>query len=82
LKGKGQVLSRAEEIALKYVLAIPVTGDGYFGWKDYKDFCHDDFSKQYYIKLLNALAELEILIVREHKKAKFFRLNIQKWDLF
>jgi len=82
LKGKGQVLNRAEEIALKYVLAIPVTGEGYFGWKDYKDFSHDDFSKQYYIKLLNALAELEILIVREYKKAKFFRLNIQKWDLF
>ncbi|MDA3931107.1 MAG: Fic family protein [Tenericutes bacterium] len=82
LKGNGQVLNRAIEIALKYVLAIPVTGDGYFGWKDYKEFSHDDFSKQYYLKLLNALAKLEILIVREHKKAKLFRLNIDKWDLF
>lgn len=81
LKGKGQVLNRAEEIALKYILAIPATGDNYFDWKDYKNFTHDNFSKQYYLKLLNVLAELEILIVREHKKAKLFRLNIDKWDL-
>jgi hypothetical protein len=81
LKGNGQGLSRATEIALKYVLALPVTGDGYFDWKAYKDFSHDDFSKQYYLRLLNALAEQGILIVREHKRAKLFRLNIDKWDL-
>lgn len=81
LKGNGQGLSRATEMALKYVLALPVTGDGYFDWKTFKDFSHDDFSKQYYLKLLNALAELGILIVREHKKAKLFRINIGKWDL-
>lgn len=81
LKGNGQVLNRSIEIALKYVLAIPMTGDGYFDWKDYKEFSHDDFSKQYYLKLLNSLAELEILIVKEHKKTKLFRLNIDEWDL-
>lgn len=81
LKGNGQSLSRATEIALKYVLALPFIGDGYFDWKAYKDFSHDDFSKQYYLRLLNALAELGILIVQEHKKAKIFRLNIDKWGL-
>jgi hypothetical protein len=81
LKGKGFTLNRASEIALKYVLAIPVTEDGYFDWKDYRDFTNDDFSKQYYLKLLNFLAEMEILIFKEHKKAKLFRLNSKKWDL-
>jgi len=81
LKGKGYTLNRASEIALKYVLAIPVTEDGYFDWKDYRDFSHDEFSKQYYLKLLNTLAELEILTVKEHKKAKLFKLNSEKWDL-
>jgi len=80
LKGKGHALSRSSEIALKYVLAIPVTEDGYFDWKDFRDFSHDDFTKQYYLKLLNALAKLEILTVTEHKKAKLFRLNKEKWD--
>jgi Fic family protein len=81
LKGKGFTLNRASEIALKYVLAIPVTEDGYFDWKDYRDFTNDEFSKQYYLKLLNFLAEMEILIFKEHKKAKLFRLNSKKWDL-
>ena len=81
LKGKGFTLNRASEIALKYVLAIPVTEDGYFDWKDYRDFTNDDFSKQYYLKLLNFLVEMEILTFKEHKKAKLFRLNSKKWDL-
>lgn len=81
LKGKGYALNRASEIALKYVLAIPVTEDGYFDWKDYRDFSHDDFTKQYYLKLLNTLAGLEILTVKEHKKVKLFRLNSKRWDL-
>lgn len=81
LKGKGYALTRASEIALKYVLAIPVTEDGYFDWKDYRDFSHDDFTKQYYLKLLNTLVDLEILTVKEHKKAKLFRLDSDKWDL-
>ncbi|HAQ56693.1 MAG TPA: hypothetical protein DCR44_04775 [Acholeplasmatales bacterium] len=81
LKGNGQGLNRAIEIALKYVLAIPVTGDGFFDWKDYRDFSHEEFSKQYYLRLLNALAELAILVVKEHKNAHFYRLNSGKWDL-
>jgi len=82
LRGNGQVLNRSIEIALKYVLAIPAIGDEYFDWKDYKEFSHDDFSKQYYLKLLNSLADLEILIYKEHKKAKLFRLNTDEWNLF
>jgi Fic family protein len=81
LKGKGILLSRSLEIALKQVLAMPVTGDGYFDWKDYKDFSHDDFTKQYYLKLLNALAGYGILSVKEHKKAKLYKLNREQWDL-
>jgi len=81
LKGDGKILSRATEIALKYVLAIKTAGDGYFDWKDYRDFSYDDFSKQYYLKLLNSLADLEILVTREHKNVKLFKLNTSKWDL-
>ena len=47
----GQLLNRSHEIALKYVLAIPVTGDGYFDWKDYNHFSQDDFSKAYYVRV-------------------------------
>lgn len=82
LKGKGETLNRAIEVALKYVLAIPTTENGYFDWKDYKDFSHDDFSKQYYLKLLNILTEMKILIVKEHKKTKLFKLDVDKWGLF
>lgn len=81
LKGKGLLLTRALEVALKYVLAIPVTGDGFFDWKDYKDFSHDSFSKQYYLRLLNDLVELQILKVIEHKKSYFYQLNADCWDL-
>jgi Fic family protein len=81
LKGKGQLLTRALEIALKYVLAIPVTGEGFFDWKDYKDFSHDSFSKQYYLRLLNDLTELQILKVIEHKKSNLYQLNADLWDL-
>ncbi len=81
LKGKGERLNRALEIALKYVLAIPVTGAGFFDWKDYKDFSHDSFSKQYYLRLLNDLTELQILKVIEHKKTNLYQLNADFWDL-
>jgi Fic family protein len=81
LKGKGMILSRALEIALKNVLAIPVTGEGFFDWKDYKDFSHDSFSKQYYLRLLNDLTELQILKVVEHKKSNLYQLNADLWDL-
>jgi hypothetical protein len=81
LKGKGMLISRALEIALKYVLAIPVTGEGFFDWKDYKDFSHDSFSKQYYLRLLNDLTELQILKVIEHKKSNLYQLNADLWDL-
>lgn len=81
LKGKGMLISRALEIALKYVLAIPVVGEGFFDWKDYKDFSHDSFSKQYYLRLLNDLTELQILKVTEHKKSNLYQLNADLWDL-
>lgn len=81
LKGKGLLLTRALEIALKYVLAIPITGEGFFDWKDYKDFSHDSFSKQYYLRLLNDLTELKILKVVEHKKSNLYQLNADLWDL-
>lgn len=81
LKGKGRFINRSIEIALKYVLAMPVIGDGFFDWRDFKEFSHDEFSKQYYLKLLNALVSLEILTVREYKKAYLYKLNGDYWDL-
>ncbi len=82
LKGDGNLINRATEVALKYVLALPGSGEGYFNWKDYKDSTHEEFSKQYCLRLLNELADLEILTVKEYKKAKLYRLNTDKLDLF
>lgn len=79
LKGKGVILKRASELALKYVLLLQ--SEKYFDWKDYKDVTHDDFSKQYYLKLLNTLVDYNILTTKEHKKVKLFKLNIKAWDL-
>lgn len=82
LKGDGNLINRATEVALKYVLALPGSDEGYFNWKDYKDSTHEEFSKQYCLRLLNELADLEILTVKEYKKAKLYRLNTDKLDLF
>ncbi len=81
LKGDGNILNRSTEIALKYVLALPVVGEGYFDWKEYNRFSHDDFSKTQYLKLLNTLADADVLLVKEKKKAKLFKLNKDKWNL-
>jgi Fic family protein len=81
LKTRGEILNRSTEIALKYVLSLPTSASGYFDWKDYKDFSHDDFSKQRHLVLLNTLAELHILHSKEVKKAKLFKLNQEDWDL-
>ncbi len=75
LKGNGIAINRSTELALKYVLAMPVVGDGYFDWKNYRDFTHDDFSKTQYLKLLNSLVDIEILDTKEVRKAKLFKLK-------
>lgn len=82
LKGNGQIPTRSLELALKYVLAITTRGEGYFDWKDFKIVSYDDFSKQYYLRLLNALVSLNILIVKEHKKSKLFKLDTERWKLY
>lgn len=80
LKEQGVIVNRSNEIALKNVLSVS-SHDKYFDWKDYRDYTVDDFSKQYYLKLLNKLVELEILSTKEYKKTKLFKLNASKWDL-
>ena len=81
LKGQGIILNRAIELALKNVLSLPTSKDEYFDWRDYKNFTNDDFSKQYYFKLLNELENINILITKDHKNAKLFKLNTKDWDL-
>jgi Fic family protein len=75
LKGDGYVINRSTELALKYVIAMPVVGDGYFDWKNYRDFTNDDFSKTQYLKLLNSLVDFQVLDTKEVKKAKLFKLK-------
>lgn len=75
LKGDGIAINRSTELPLKYVLAMPVVGDGYFDWKNYRDFTHDDFSKTQYLKLLNSLTDIKILDTKEYKKTKLFKLK-------
>ena len=81
LKGRGVFLNRSTELVLKNVLSLPRLNDEYFDWRDYINFTNDDFTKQYYFKLLNELEELNILLTKEHKNAKLFKLNTKEWDL-
>ena len=81
LKGNGNVLSRSFQIALKNVLSIPKVGDGYFDWKSYHNFTSDNFSKVYFLNLLNGLVDLKILTVKKQKNVKLYKLNSKKWDL-
>lgn len=76
LKGRGVFLNRSTELVLKNVLSLPRLNDEYFDWRDYRNF-----TKQYYFKLLNELEELNILVTKEHKNAKLFKLNTKEWDL-
>ncbi len=80
LKGNGITINGSTSVALKYVLALPKIGEGYFDWKDYKNFSHDDFSKVQYLKLLNTLVEMGVLTTKEHKKTKLFKLNDDKLE--
>jgi len=79
---KGIEMPRSNEIALKHILIIHFTKNGYFNWKDYKEFSNDNFSKQYYLRLLNELEKIKILTSSENKKVKLFKLNLEKIDLF
>ncbi len=81
LKGNGNKVNRSTAVALKYVLVLPVDGEGYFSWKDYKNFTPDDFSKVQYLNLLNELTYLKVLKAKEKKNTKLFILNKSKWDL-
>ncbi len=82
LKSSGELLTRASEVALKYVLAISPQGEGYFDWKEYRDFTNGTFSKQYYLRLLNNLVAVNVLVVKDHKKANLYRLNIVELERF
>lgn len=82
LKSKDLLLNRSLELALKYVLVTFFSQKGYFSWKDYKNFSHDNFTKQYYIRLLNDLVDVGILEIIVHKNANFYKLKADNWDLF
>ena len=81
LKGRGKLLNRSTEIALKNVLTMPKIGDGYFDWKDYREFSGDEFSKVQFLKLLNTLVQVGVLKDKEQKKVKLFLLNRNKWSI-
>ncbi|MFA5007129.1 MAG: Fic family protein [Candidatus Izemoplasmatales bacterium] len=80
IKSAGKQLRRSEEIALKHVLAMPGT-EGYFDWKDFRDFAGESYSKVHCLNLLNALLDLRILSAVDRKKAKLFRLERDAWWL-
>lgn len=82
LKGEGHVLSRSLELALKYVLAIPVVKEGYFSWKDFMNSTNENYSKQYYLRLLNNLVEINVLEVKEHKNTNLYRLKRKRLNLY
>lgn len=74
-KNKGVILQRSTENAIKAVLGLSSLDNNYFSWKDYNSFTNDQFTKQYCLRLLNSLVELEILETSEDKKVKLFKLN-------
>jgi len=74
-KNKGVILPRSIENAIKVVLNLSSVDNNYFSWKDYHHFTNNEFTKQYYLKLLNNLVDLKILETKDDKKIKLFKLN-------
>lgn len=80
LKNEGIVLSRTQEIALKDILTISVSGR-YFNWRDFSQVSSEKYTKQYYFKILNSLVKDKVLTVKENKNANLYQLIFKKWNL-
>jgi len=46
------------------------------------DFTNGTFSKQHYLRLLNNLVTVNVLLVKDHKKVNLYKLNIVEFERF
>ena len=81
LLGNGEAISKGIQNTLKTVLIMYSIKDDYFDWKKYKLHSSDNFSKVQYLKNLNKLLDLNILIVKKQKKVNLYKLNSKMWNI-
>lgn len=66
-------MSKSEINVLKSIL-LYVKNDEYFTWDDVYAYDKGQFSKQYYLRLLNSLVDKNILIVTQKSKSNYYQI--------
>lgn len=80
LQGKGEVISRGIQRTIKNILVMYSIKDEYFDWKKYRSYTPNDYSKVQYLKNLNILVKLKILMIIQQKKVNLYKFNSKKWN--
>ena len=78
---KGITVSNSEKNTIKNVLSLSLKQKGYFDWKKYRKYDENNFKKQYYLRLLNALSTYGILDFIHSKGIKLYILNSNNHNL-
>ena len=66
-------MTKSELSVLKSIF-LYINDNEYFIWEDIHSFDKGQFSKQYYLRLLNSLVDKEILVVTQKNKSNFYRI--------
>lgn len=66
-------MTKSELSVLKSIF-LYINDNEYFIWEDIHSFDKGQFSKQYYLRLLNSLVDKEILVVTQRNKSNFYRI--------
>lgn len=66
-------MSKSEINVLKSIL-LYVKNDEYFTWDDVYAYDKGQFSKQYYLRLLNSLVDKNILIVTQKSRSNYYQI--------
>ena len=69
-----KLMNKSEINTLKSIL-LHIKNDEYFTWEDVYAFDKAQFTKQYYLKLLNSLVDKELLKVTVKNKMYFYQIN-------
>jgi Fic family protein len=70
-----QIMTKTELNTLKSIL-LYIKPDEYFTWEDVYSYDKEQYSKQYYLKLLNSLLEKDILTKQVKGKTFHYKVNI------
>ena len=69
-----QIMTKTEINTLKSIL-LYINPDEYFTWEDVYAYDKEQYSKQYYLKLLNSLFDKNILTKNVKGKTYHYRVN-------